>query len=310
MPLTIVMYHYVRDLARSRYPLIKGRDIAEFRGQLDHIARHHHVVTTEAVVEAVKGGEPLPANAAWLTFDDGYLEHFTQVFPLLHERGWQGAFFPPVKTVVDRELLDVNMVHFILAAQPDPTPVIAAIKAYVDTRQGDGIAPFEAYWREFAQAGRFDAAEVIFIKRVLQHALPETPRKALCRQLFRSFVSVDPAAFAQELYMSVDQLRMMVRCGMTVGGHGVNHYWLNRLSPAAQEAEVDASRAFLGSLGVAAKDWVMCYPYGAHDDSLRALLARKDCAIGLTTRVAVAEIGVDAPLMLPRLDTNDLPLTP
>ena len=64
MPLSIVMYHYVRDLARSRYPGIKGRDLAAFRRQLDHIARHYTVVTAAAVIEAAQGGEPLPTNAA------------------------------------------------------------------------------------------------------------------------------------------------------------------------------------------------------------------------------------------------------
>jgi hypothetical protein len=64
MALSIVMYHYVRDLARTRYPAIKGRDLTAFRGQLDYLARRHTLVTAEQVVAAVKGGEPLPDNAA------------------------------------------------------------------------------------------------------------------------------------------------------------------------------------------------------------------------------------------------------
>ena len=34
--LTIVMYHYVRDLAGSRYPEIKGRTIEEFESEAFH----------------------------------------------------------------------------------------------------------------------------------------------------------------------------------------------------------------------------------------------------------------------------------
>lgn len=51
----------------------------------------------------------------------------------------------------------------------------------------------------------------------------------------------------------------------------------------------------------------MCYPYGAYNDTLLALLRDWGCAIGLTTEVAVAQLGTDNPLALPRLDTNDLP---
>lgn len=71
MNLTIIVYHYVRDLERSRYPRIKGRRLSDFRGQLDHISRAFTVVNAEQIVAALKGFAELPDNAAWLTFDDG-----------------------------------------------------------------------------------------------------------------------------------------------------------------------------------------------------------------------------------------------
>jgi peptidoglycan/xylan/chitin deacetylase (PgdA/CDA1 family) len=309
MSLSIVMYHYVRDLARTRYPAIKGRDLAAFRGQLDYIARHHTVVTAEQVVAAVKDGEPLPENAAWLTFDDGYSDHFDSVFPLVHERGWQASFFPLAATVLHGELLDVNRIHFILAAQPDPRPVLAAIRRFVEERQPDGgVRCFEDYWRDLAHASRFDPAEVIFIKRMLQHALPEDAGQALTRSLFERFVSVDPAAFAAELYMTADQLRTLIRCGMYVGSHGARHRWLDRLDEPGQTRELDASLDLLRTLGAPVEDWVMCYPYGAYNDSLVRLLKERGCAAGLTTRVGVAQPGKDDAFALPRLDTNDMPI--
>jgi peptidoglycan/xylan/chitin deacetylase (PgdA/CDA1 family) len=137
MSLTIVMYHYVRDLVRSRYPGIKGRTLDEFKRQLDHIAGRYTVVTAQQVVAAIRGEEPIPENAAWLTFDDGYLDHYTNVFPLLFERGWQGSFFPPSQTVLDGKLLDVNKIHFILAAQPQSDAIIREIKASLDMRSED-----------------------------------------------------------------------------------------------------------------------------------------------------------------------------
>lgn len=305
---SIVMYHYVRDLARTRYPAIKGRDLASFRRQLDYLAEHHTVVTAEQVIAAVKDGAALPDNAAWLTFDDGYSDHYLTVFPLLHERGWQGSFFPRACSVRDGELLDVNRVHFILAASPDHQPIVAAIRNFIDARQGcDGVRPFSEYWAELAQPSRMDPAEIIFIKRVLQHALPEALRRELAEELFTRVVSVDPAAFAAELYMTPAQVRTMIRCGMYVGSHGARHAWLDRLDPAGQAREIDDSIAFLRSLGAPIDDWVMCYPYGAYNDSLLSLLRDRGCAVGLTTEVAVARPGTHDRLTLPRLDTNDLP---
>ena len=47
--LQIVMYHYVRDLAKTRYPGIKGRRLSEFRAQLDYIEKHFTVVSVEQI---------------------------------------------------------------------------------------------------------------------------------------------------------------------------------------------------------------------------------------------------------------------
>ena len=243
-----------------------------------------------------------------LTFDDGYLDHFTTVFPLLHERGWQGSFFPPVRPCRDYVLLDVNKVHFTLAACNDHGLLVDAIRDFVSQRQGvDTVRSFAAYWDELAVGNRLDPPQIVFIKRMLQHALPEALRTELADALFARFVSVDQDAFAAELYMSSDQLRMMIREGMYVGSHGAGHYWLDRLDEQAQARDIDESLAFLADLGAPVHDWVMCYPYGAHDDTVRALLRQRHCVIGLTTEVGTAEPGRDDPLAFARLDTNDLP---
>ena len=50
---TIVMYHYVRDLARSRFPSIKGLSVEGFRRQLDYIQTHYVPVGVEDLLEAL-----------------------------------------------------------------------------------------------------------------------------------------------------------------------------------------------------------------------------------------------------------------
>src|SRR5882724_3824863 len=93
---TIVMYHYVRDLIRSRFPAIKGLSIERFRRQLDHIQANFTPITVETLLGALHSrDQSLPASSILLTFDDGYSDHFANVFPLLDARGIQGSCFPP-----------------------------------------------------------------------------------------------------------------------------------------------------------------------------------------------------------------------
>jgi peptidoglycan/xylan/chitin deacetylase (PgdA/CDA1 family) len=309
MSLTIVMYHYVRDLAKSRYPGIKARTLEGFKAQLDFIASRYIVVTAQQVVAAIRGEDSVPGNAAWLTFDDGYLDHYTNVFPLLFDRGWQGSFFPPSQAVLYGKLLDVNKIHFILAAQPQPDAIVREIKAAMNMLSKDqDLRSFEEYWQEYAQPTRYDPADVVFIKRSLQFGLPGSIRVEIVDRLFERFVSVDPAAFAAELYLSQDQLQTMIACGMYVGSHGASHCWLDRIPPAQQAAEIDDSLDFLRAVGAPAQGWVMCYPHGGFDQSLLGLLRQRNCWAALTTRSAAASLDADDPLLLPRVDTNELPM--
>ena len=62
------------------------------------------------------GEKELPKNACYLTFDDGFKDHFKYVMPELLKRNIQGSFFPPSMAVKNQELLDVHAIHFILAS--------------------------------------------------------------------------------------------------------------------------------------------------------------------------------------------------
>lgn len=306
---TIVMYHFVRDLRRSRYPEIKGLDTAEFIGQLDYIQKHYNPVRMEEVITAVRDpAAKLPERAILLTFDDGYSDHFNVVFPLLDRYRIQGSFFPPARAILERSVLDVNKIHFLLASVPQKARIIAAMDAQILANTGKyDLQPPEYYRQTYAHANRYDTAEVIHIKRVLQKALPEALRAEIVDALFREFVSSDEIAFAQELYATPEQLQCMLRQGMHIGSHSYDHYWLNTLDPPKQEQEVIRSKEFLKDLGCDMDNWVMCYPYGGYNASLTEILSRHGCRVGLSVEVDIAEIGRHDALALPRIDTNDLP---
>ncbi|MBU0608186.1 MAG: polysaccharide deacetylase family protein [Armatimonadetes bacterium] len=306
--LTIVMYHYVRELEATRFPRIKGRRLSEFREQLGYLRRHYRFVTVEECLDALQNGTALPPRAVLLTFDDGYADHYMNVFPLLDEMGVQGVFSPVVQTVEEHVVLDVNKVHFVLASVENLGLLMDDVYGCLDRyRERWGLDSNEAYHSRLAVASRFDPAEVIFIKRLLQVELPPEARRVIADHLFRKYVTSDEVAFAQELYLNRAQLACMARHGMCVGVHGREHLWLDSLAPDEQEHQIAAGVAFLRSLGFSAGPWVMCYPYGAHNASLLDIVRRQGCGLGLGTQVALADLTRDDPLALPRLDTNDLP---
>jgi hypothetical protein len=166
---SIIMYHYVRELKSSRYPEIKGLSLERFDRQLDHIGEHYRVITMEELMKSAQAGSDIPPHAAVLTFDDGYIDHYSNVYPRLRARGYQGSFFPPAKAIMEHEVLDVNKIHFVLASVADKTIITLDIFAYLRRyREEYSLPDHESTYRRLAIPNRFDTGEVIFIKRMLQ----------------------------------------------------------------------------------------------------------------------------------------------
>ncbi len=307
--LTIVMYHYVRDLRNSAYPRIKALDISAFRRQVDFLQAEYSFISVADLTACIKESKPLPDKACWLTFDDGYRDHHEYVFPELASRGIEGAFFPPVKPVAEREMLDVNKIHFILASIDDVRMLVDELRLLYlgsDLSLTTGKS-FDDYREAFAKPGRFDPADVVFVKRMLQFALPEQWRCMFSDILFKKHVSMDAHTFADDLYMSSMQLSEMIQAGMYVGSHGYRHLWLGKETRQTQLVEIQRSLAFLGGVGAPTDDWVMCYPYGDCNNETLEILKDNGCLAGLNTKVGIADLLQHPHLELPRLDTNDLP---
>lgn len=308
--LTIVMYHYVRELERTRYPGIKGRDTKDFRRQIEYLQQAFTPVTVQSVIACLRCGDPLPPDALLLTFDDGYIDHYTNVFPVLYEKRLQGLFFPPVAAVRRRELLGINRIHFLLSAvhaSEIARRMEDDIEQLADEFSLNTVADYRAQW---ARAGRFDDEITMYVKRMLQIGLPEPVRNRISRDLFRRYVTEDEAAFAEELYCTEEQLRLMQSCGMYMGSHGDTHQRLDTLSKETLGAEVETSLGFLRDLGSPVDDfWVMSYPHGATDSSVREVLRARKCEMGVTIESSRADLLRHDPLSLPRYDTNEMPLS-
>lgn len=304
----IIMYHYVRELAMTRYPRIKGLMLSQFKEQLRFLRdKGYRFVSASQVLEAAKGGDALPENSVLLTFDDGYVDHYTNVFPLLDEMGIPAFFSMPGKIIAEKKLLDVNRVHFILASMPIEK-IVPLCFQYLDHYRGSefAIAPNEELYNKLAVASRFDDKDTIFVKRLLQVELPERLRNRITQSMFEQCVGMSEERFAGELYLSYDQVKTMKRHGMQWGIHGYDHYWMNRLGPKELERDiVSALHVFDGI--VPRENWICCYPYGSVSDDVVKCVKRFGAGGGFSTEVRRADLDQDSIFALPRMDTNDFP---
>lgn len=305
--LCVAMYHYVRGLKDSRYPNIKGLDYELFKKQIDFFETNYNVVTMEEVIAAKHSSKQiLPPNALLLTFDDGYIDHYLNVLPILKEHHMQGSFFIPAKVICENVLLDVNKIHFLLASVKEEELLRQLYKQLDSYRAEANIASNEELFQQYAIGNRFDKKETIFIKRMLQTVLPEQLRGIITSNLFEIFIDIPEKSFAQELYMNRDQVRCMRNNGMFIGLHGYDHYWLGNLVQTDMQQDISKALEVMDEF-IDDKSWVMNYPYGSYNEKVISYIKQKGCQLGLTTEVSITEVNEDNAYKISRLDCNDFP---
>ena len=305
----IVMYHYVRDIKFSRFSSIKGLETDSFHQQLLYLKKHYNLITMEQLLECIRNNTNLPNKAALLTFDDGYLDHYLNVFPLLEKYNLKGCFYVPTNVIKNNVLLDVNKIHLILAKQTDTNVLIEDIKNLIQYHKSDyKLKSFEFYYSTLAKPGRLDHQDIIFIKRLLQVELVEELRKLIIEILFNKYVNVSEAILNNEFYMNEEQILHLHNSGHHIGCHGNNHVWWNRLSKDELGKEIDISLGYLRELGISLSNWTACYPYGGYNIETIELLKNKGCNLALTTKSNISCLNSNSLFELPRVDTNEIPM--
>jgi peptidoglycan/xylan/chitin deacetylase (PgdA/CDA1 family) len=96
--LRVLMYHKVNDL----WPNPITVPTAVFAQQMSLLGKLGYVpVSLEAVCDHYVHGEPLPARAVLITFDDGYRDNLENAFPILAARGYPAVIFVPIAYLSD-----------------------------------------------------------------------------------------------------------------------------------------------------------------------------------------------------------------
>ena len=301
------MYHYVRNLKDSPYPQIKGLDLSLFKQQIEFLKNKFNIISCDELLSATRNEIELPNNSVLLTFDDGYIDHYTNVYPVLLENKIQAFFSMPGKILEEKKILDVNKIHFILASTT-VEEILKEVIIQLDFYRGKefDIPSNKKLIEKLAVTSRFDRKEVIFIKRLLQVELPERLRSLIINNLFEKYIGINENEFCKGLYMNHNQIKCMKDNGMVFGIHGYDHKWMNQMNQ--EELEIDITKALDCFSDIIDKNnWVMCYPFGSYSDAVIDIAKKHGCKYGLSTDVRVADLKKDNIFCLPRLDTNDFP---
>ena len=303
---TIVMYHMIRNKQNIMDLRIKTLLTNEFIKQLDYMDRNYSFITIQDCINALYYGSKLPANPILLTFDDGYIEHYRTVFPILNERGIQGCFYPVPSVIFEKSILDVNKIQLILwnANIEDVTNHIKQlIEKYKDLYN---LKSWEFYKNNISYYHPYDTKDVIAIKALLQTVLDQEVRKVFIESLFLRYIAYSESSIFKELYMTEEHIMELINNGMHIGSHGYSHVWMNKISPNQQDKELEKSLKFMKKIGVPSDEFTMCYPYGGYNNSLINKIRFAGFKVAFTTKEQTALLVKKNAFMLERIDTKEI----
>lgn len=87
---SVLMYHMIGDQQGNAAIMSE----ANLRMQMNYLRDHgYHPITMQELYDYVTKGAPLPEKPVCITFDDGYLDSYTIVYPLMKEYGFPWTLF-------------------------------------------------------------------------------------------------------------------------------------------------------------------------------------------------------------------------
>lgn len=300
---TIVMYHYVRNMHETEYPTIKGLLIDKFKGQINYLNKNYSIIDIHDYVDFLDNNKDIPKNSAILSFDDGFKDHYTAVFPILKEMRLPACFYPITDPLVNHTVPAVHKTHFLLAK--------IGIKKFAEEFNQTLESYYPKLLKDFLVDNmvksdivyRFDDPLTTNLKYNIS-VMPSKIRKELINHIFSKFF-IDEKEFCDELYMNWDEIKEMREEGMVFGAQTKTHPRLSKLSREEQFSEIKESKDILEK-NLKCNITSFSYPYGNYNDTTIKILDELKFNCALTVKPIVNEGRVNS-FEICRLDTNQLP---
>jgi hypothetical protein len=295
------MYHYVREIEGSKYPLLKGLEFNNFKKQIDFFSKNFNILDYFDFTTIIKNKKIPEKPSVLLTFDDGYIDHYQYVFPYLLKKKINGCFYPPILPLLNKMVLDVNKIHFVLEKAKNKNFLIQDINFILKKLGQKQVQEYD--YSKFSLKG-LDDKKTLMIKRLLQVILPKKYREDVCDYLFEKYLNISLKDFSKKLYMSKNQINEMSKNGMVFGSHTMSHEWLASLSGHQQNYEIETSVNFLRNNVSNKYNFSLCYPYGSYNMTTINILKKYNIEFGLTTHFGyLNKNNIHNIYSFPRIDT-------
>ena len=243
--LNVLVYHHVLPVSKNILDDV-AIDSVSFNWQMRLISKVFNVMSVERALELIDKGN-LPPRAIAITFDDGYLDNYTEAFPILKRYGLTATFFLVGKAVSEGQIWNHRVMEAVLNTKLEDLDL---------NDIGFGLISVGNL------ASKVEANS--YLNEQLKKLPPEEQRGKVNYIVAQSRILQPKRSMLTE-----GQIDRMVEDGMTIGCHTMNHPMLSSIDLETAEKDIQSSKDQLSKLS---GQQVSYFAYPAWETLPRCLL--------------------------------------
>jgi peptidoglycan/xylan/chitin deacetylase (PgdA/CDA1 family) len=267
-------------------------DPALFAGFVDWLARNARVSHVSDVIDRVVAGKPDCRPVVALTFDDGYVDNYLVVHPILKRHGMPWAVYV-ITDFVDH----------------DRPTTVDALGAFIEERPGGSADLRDLGLGEYMLSRPSDRDALLRDSEAMLKPLAPAMRYRLLEEILSRLGA--PAEFLRQRrwMMTWGELRELQASGVTVGSHTADHLQLTRHAVGSVRASLERAQGRIAQeLGETFPHFA--YPFGTGADVNGDVIAEVR-RIGHPSALVLSEESVSDRWQVPRMmPTRDRVSTP
>ncbi len=256
-------YHRIFDLDDEFKldPGVVSTSVTNFRKQMDYLSKKYNVISLEKFLERHKKNKKLPKNSVVIKFDDGYLDVYSYVYPILKHYNLPAIVFLTTNTIDKNDWFWWEKVAYILNNTNSRFVDLSGLGRYslADKRKRlKSLRKIQLKLKRMRENGKNEIVKKL--SKALEVKIPDS-----------------------NISLSWKQINEMG--GISFGSHTVTHPILTRVSIKKAKDEIVKSKEQIEK-NTGKKCRYFCYPNGEVSDfnvSIKNLLKENgyECAVTL-----------------------------
>jgi peptidoglycan/xylan/chitin deacetylase (PgdA/CDA1 family) len=257
--LLVLMYHRVltgTEMAQSHSNkgIIVNRDT--FDAHITYLKKHFNIISVDQLVDHVKHQQPFKNPTCLITFDDGWIDNYTNALPILEKHKAPALIFLPINFIGTGNLFWQEKLscylHQIAANNADGNQILLE-KQVIDS---EGLSKAEIK----SQISRY----IVSLKKSGNAEIDEVIDQ------FKSYAAKYTSNLALnniDTYLNWEQVKTMNKRGISFGSHAISHRLLSKFDDNEIEYEVAHSKKIIESQLQDNIDSI-AYPNGDFNDNV------------------------------------------